>query len=404
MVSQKMICLSFRRILELGTRWVLCPLFHAIPGELSIVSPCMDELTPLDTALATVIDDCTECGNCVDQCAYLQRFGTPLAQARSFEAGSLTPETIYSCNVCSLCDVFCPEGLKLSEMFWLMRCRLVEEGRGPLKSHRRILNYEKIGLSDLFQLTAIPEGSEMVFFPGCALAGTRPQQTVRLFEMLRKDIPNLGIVLNCCTKPSHDLGRKDFFGDRFGDLINDLKNSSIKTIVTACPSCHQIFSRYAEDFENKTIYEVLAEHPSLTKIDQPLEMAVHDPCATRFDSTVQQSVRDLGRAMGCTTVEMKHGRKKTFCCGEGGSASFVAPDLTKTWGEKRRDEAGKKPVLTYCAGCVQFLSGPMDIYHIIDLLLEPEKTLAGKAPVSRSPFTYLNRLRLKYKLRRGHNT
>jgi uncharacterized membrane protein YdjX (TVP38/TMEM64 family) len=36
--------------------------------------------------------------------------------------------------------------------------------------------------------------------------------------------------------------------------------------------------------------------------------------------------------------------------------------------------------------------------HLVDLFLEPERTLAGRARVSRAPFTYLNRLRLKKNL------
>ena len=61
-------------------------------------------------------------------------------------------------------------------------------------------------------------------------------------------------------------------------------------------------------------------------------------------------------------------------------------------------------MITYCAGCVQFFSGKMTTIHVADLLLDPKNALAGKAKISRSPFTYLNRLMLKLKLRRGHNT
>jgi len=38
--------------------------------------------------------------------------------------------------------------------------------------------------------------------------------------------------------------------------------------------------------------------------------------------------------------------------------------------------------------------------HLADLLFDPERTLAGKARVSKAPFTYLNRLRLKKHLQR----
>jgi len=38
--------------------------------------------------------------------------------------------------------------------------------------------------------------------------------------------------------------------------------------------------------------------------------------------------------------------------------------------------------------------------HIADLLFFPDKTMHGKAPVSRSPFTYVNRLLLKRRFKR----
>jgi Fe-S oxidoreductase len=95
---------------------------------------------------------------------------------------------------------------------------------------------------------------------------------------------------------------------------------------------------------------------------------------------------------------MKHQKKRTLCCGEGGSASFVAPDITDQWAEERAQQAEGRPVITYCAGCVQFLSGPLGIVHLVDLLLEPKRALEGTLAISRSPFTYLNRLMLKFKI------
>ncbi|MGI9571177.1 MAG: heterodisulfide reductase-related iron-sulfur binding cluster, partial [Desulfobulbia bacterium] len=299
----------------------------------------MDELTPLDTALATVIDDCTECGGCVRQCAFLQRYGNPSVLAQQQQAGSLAPEVIYSCSLCRLCDVHCPEALNISEMLWLMRCRLVEEGRGPLRQHRRILSYEEIGLSRLFQLSAIPENSTTVFFPGCALAGTRPKQVRELFIHLEKKIDHLGIVLNCCAKPSHDLGRTTFFERVFTTQIDELKVRGITTLITACPSCHQIFTRYAEGMKVKTIYQILDGQAPVQKVETREEICIHDPCSTRFDSEVHQSVRSITEQLGLTIGGMKHQRKRTLCCGEGGSACFVAPDITDNWAEARAEQA-----------------------------------------------------------------
>jgi len=363
----------------------------------------MDEL---NRSLAEIRDGCTECGNCVNQCTYLQQFGTPAAQAVKFEGGDLEPETIYSCSLCGLCDVFCPEKIHPAEMFRQMRCRLVEEGRGPLKQHRRILAYEKRGLSKLFGLELLPQGCQTVFFPGCALAGSRHGLAYRLFRMLSRTIDNLGIVLNCCAKPSHDLGRADFFSNTFSALTADLKMRGIQTVLTACPSCHQIFSRYGSEFEVLTVYEVLADRldgsaEAFNQHESPEHFTIQDPCATRTDAQVHKSVRKISAALGFSVSEMKHSRKKTFCCGEGGAACFVAPKITEQWSRKRKTESRGKTVITYCTGCVQFLSKKISTIHILDLLLNREQAMEGRTSVGRPPFTYLNRLLLKARLKRG---
>jgi len=363
-------------------------------------------MAELNHTLGEIKEGCTECGSCVNQCAYLQWFGTPAAQAIRFAADDLEPEVIYSCSLCGLCDVFCPEQLHPAEMFRQMRSRLVEQGRGPLKHHRRILAYEKRGLSPLFCVEMLPKNCKTVFFPGCALAGTSNQTAYRLFTLLNERIDDLGIVLDCCTKPSHDLGRIDFFNDRFSKLTNRFRARGVTSILTACPSCHQVFSRYAAGFDVTSVYEIFADTIDSRKITvtpeaPPAIMTIHDPCATRFDPAVQQSVRRLAARLGCEIKEMKHSRRKTFCCGEGGSASFVAPEISGQWSLKRKTESRSTPILTYCTGCVQFLSKEMSITHIFELLLGDTQAGNKKNAVAKAPFTYLNRLLLKYRLRRG---
>ena len=92
---------------------------------------------------------------------------------------------------------------------------------------------------------------------------------------------------------------------------------------------------------------------------------------------------------------MPHHGTKTFCCGEGGSAGFISRDLAKNWGVLRNKEADGKTIIAYCAGCTNFLNPLTPTSHIIDLIFEPEATMSGNVKVSKAPFTYLNRLRLK---------
>jgi hypothetical protein len=132
-------------------------------------------------------------------------------------------------------------------------------------------------------------------------------------------------------------------------------------------------------------------------------VTIQDSCVARFEEDMQHSIRSLIQAKGVTHEEMKHHGKKTLCCGEGGGVHFVAPDLAGNWAAIRQAEYGGKRIITYCAGCAHFLRniGPTD--HLLDLIFDPVVTLAGKAKVSRSPFTYFNRILLKRRFRKKQN-
>jgi len=359
-----------------------------------------DSPQKLERELDRIIEACTECGNCVRQCQYLRQYGTPRALAEAFKAGILAVETIYSCNLCRLCNVVCPERLEPSGLFHLMRCSMVADGRAPLRQHRRMLTYERIGLSRIYELYVIPENCTAVFFPGCALAGSRPEQTLRLFSMMRTDIPDLGVVLSCCAKPSRDLGRTGFFNTVIDRLLDRLKHRGVHSIITACPSCQSVLSEHGSGFDVKTIYHVLAGGTPAAEPAAPAAVAIHDPCATRFDTDLHKITRSIVSAAGLDIKEMKYKGKRTLCCGEGGSACYVDAAITDSWAEKRAEEAAGLPVLTYCAGCVEFFSKRFETIHIIDLLLHPQRAMTGAAKISKSPMTYVNRLMVKLKMKR----
>lgn len=65
----------------------------------------------------------------------------------------------------------------------------------------------------------------------------------------------------------------------------------------------------------------------------------------------------------------------------------------------RKKETNGKRIITYCAGCSNFMGSFAPTSHILDLMFEPEATMAGKVKISKAPFTYLNRLRLKHQLK-----
>jgi Fe-S oxidoreductase len=356
----------------------------------------------LDNTLTAISEQCIECKICVKQCAFLKKYGTPKKIADSCKPDDQISLTLaFECSLCSLCTAVCPEKINPRQMFLEMRRCAVATGKADFAKQKPLLNFEKRGTSRLYSFYGLPAGCDTVLFPGCALAGSRPQRLLQLLEHLREFFPNLGIVLDCCTKPSHDLGRSAYFQAMFSEMENYLVGHGIKTVLVACPSCYAIFSQYGKSLTTRTVYDILSKEywqPGSQPFSAPV--TIQDSCVARFETDIQVAVRKLIRSRGIPFEEMKHQGKKTLCCGEGGGAHFVAPELAGNWAQMRKSEVDGKQIITYCAGCAHFLASIGPTAHLLDLVFDPAITLSGRAKTSRAPFTYLNRLLLKWKFKR----
>ncbi len=346
--------------------------------------------------------DCVKCGLCGKECRFLEKYGSPRQIADLFDLLKGAHRAMaYACSLCRLCTAVCPKGLDPAAMFLEMRRSAVQEGLAPYPQHRGILKYEKRGISSRYTWYGFPEGCDTVFFPGCTLTGTRPKTTLAFYRYLRRHLPQVGIVLDCCTKPSHDLGRQAYFQEVFSEMKGFLMKMGIRKVIVACPNCHQIFKTYATEMALLTAYEFMAMDGIPHLAGSGKTVTVHDPCALRFEEAVHVAVRGLLEKQGLRVQEMRHHGRKTLCCGEGGSAGCLAPELSEHWGFLRKKEAAGTSTFTYCAGCVNNLRRRMPAGHLLDLMFEPDKALEGRSTVFSSPLTYLCRLWVKKRLKKG---
>lgn len=356
--------------------------------------------SPLSVRLKTISEKCITCELCLQECAFISKHGQPKEIADAFNPfDKKDQDRAFECSLCGLCAAVCPVDINPSEMFLEMRREAVRQGNGNFPEHAGLLKYEKRGTSRRYTWYGLPQDCDSILFPGCTLPGTRPDKTIKLFEYMQAQIPTLGIVLDCCTKPSHDLGRQAYFDAMFGELQNFLVKNHIRNVYVACPNCYSVFSRYGEAFAVKTVYEFMAQNglPSRAQVKQIV--SIHDPCSVRFNAQIHTAVRELAERQGLTVAEMAHHGTKTICCGEGGAAGLVASSLASNWGSLRQKETNGKKMIAYCAGCASFLNPLTPTIHILDLLFEPQAAMAGKARISKAPFTYLNRIRLKNRLK-----
>ena len=159
-----------------------------------------------------ITEKCTECSLCQKECTFLQKYGNPKVIAdKYYLIDGKGQNKAFECSLCGLCAAVCPAEIDPSRMFLEMRWEAVSLGQEEISEYQALLNYEKRGISKRYTWYGLPRGCDTVLFPGCALPGTRPETVLNLFEHLRQSNPNLGIVLDCCIKPSLDLGRQAIF-------------------------------------------------------------------------------------------------------------------------------------------------------------------------------------------------
>ena len=361
---------------------------------------------PLAEQVAGIAETCINCPKCMSECEFLKQNGTPKFIAEHYHPDDPDWLTLaFACSLCGLCAVVCPVKLEPANMFIEMRREAVDRGAAPLPAHKGIMAYEQRGISERYSWYSLPEGCDTVLFPGCTFAGTRMDTTIALYEHLKQTLPNLGIVLDCCCKPSHDLGRDAFFQAMFGELREYLTDHGVKTVIVVCPNCFKVFKTYGGPLTVITAYQLLASDGTPVKIKNGKGFAafsIHDPCVLRNEPSIQDAVRNLAVKEGVEIQEMPHSRETTLCCGEGGSVGFVNTELSAGWGMLRKKEAKDRRLLTYCAGCAGFLNRKTPTDHILDAVFYPDDVAAGKRKVAHPPLTYFNRIRLKRYLKKNH--
>ncbi len=341
---------------------------------------------------------CTQCGICVGKCRFLKNFGNPKVLAASWinGVGDVNP---FFCSLCRLCSSVCPQGLDPAEMVLAVRTLYIEEGEGRYSAHGPLRFWEKAGSSSLLSWYGLPTGCRAVYFPGCSLPGTRPKVFQQLFYTLAANIEHLGLVLDCCARPSHDLGDVSAAESQVRDMCSVLRKAGVETIYVSCPGCYSMLSSQAGSLRIRTIYEYLdtCEHLVLPVFEGTA--TVHDCCVTRDHQELHEAVRSLLSRMGIQCHEMQHTGSHTICCGEGGGVHLLDAELAGAWGQIRQQEftaISALTVVTYCGGCSEYLGRHMTTCHILDLLFGKVTLLEQRPRVWASPWLYLVRLAVKW--------
>jgi glutamate synthase (NADPH) small chain len=336
-----------------------------------------------------------ECMECVKVCEFLASFkGYPKKYIRqiynnlSIVMGQRHGnKLINSCSNCGLCKKVCPEDLHMGEICITAREAMVQQGKMPPSAHEFALRDMEFSNSEKCVLSHHQPGmnsSKFLFFPGCQLCASSPENVAKTYSYLTDSLSGgVGLMLRCCGAPADWAGRTEEFARVLSDFGNQWKDMGRPELIVACSTCYSEFRKNLPHVKIQSLWVTfdrvgLPEGPRM----EPFAVAVHDPCTSRYENRVHESVRSILQKLGYDIRELPLSRNKTECCGFGGLMYFANRDLAEKVIERRISESPHQ-YLAYCAMCRDHFSARgKPTWHLLDLIFgpgDPEKG-AQKGP------------------------
>lgn len=286
--------------------------------------------------------------------------------------GTLATRFISTCNQCGLCKEVCPIGIDTGE-FLLANHRIMrEKGAMPWAFHDFWLRDMEFTNGSDAQLSRGPLGyheSRYVFFPGCQLGASDPQYVVESYRWLLAHKPDTGLMLNCCGAPAEWAGDEKLHGEVIAQLHDQWVALGKPVAVFACPTCKQMFDRYLPEVEGVFLYDLILKwgnHPF--KEGRGETISVFDPCSSREEPELQQTVRQLVEQAGFSHEPLPMEGKHAACCSWGGQVSITNPRYTREVVSARITQ-NEHPYITYCVNCRDiFASAQKPVYHLLDIV------------------------------------
>jgi Fe-S oxidoreductase len=334
--------------------------------------------------------DC-QCLECVRHCVYLAEYGAyPKTYARRVYNNSAIVKGIHqtntfinSCSLCRQCETLCPHDFSMADLCLEARQLMVRESRMPPSAHWFALEEMRSARTEGALVRRAPEKdtSRVLFFPGCQLAGIRPDQTLRLYDRLLELDPETGIWLDCCAAPAHWAGQVEEFSEILGEMKNIWADKGHPRILTACSTCLQMFRKHLPQINAASVWTILAGGAFAKAAPGPA-LTLSDPCTSRHDEETRNAVRYLLEAVGQPLAPMAMSGELTECCGFGGLMDNANPALARKVAAARVAQT-EMDMLTYCAMCRDQLARTgKPVLHLLDVLFPDSSHPATEPPVS----------------------
>jgi glutamate synthase (NADPH) small chain len=349
------------------------------------------ESEAIDEARRCILCECLEC---VKVCPYLEHYrGYPKRYAReiynneSIVMGARhANKMINSCSLCGLCERVCPENFAMQDLCLAARKSMVSRDKMPPSAHEFALMDMAFSQGEDFAMARHQPGkstSTYLFFPGCQLCASSPDKVFTTYQYLCTKISHgVGLMLDCCSAPAHWAGREAHFQENLKSWKQKWIDLGKPELIVACSTCYRIFSDYLQDVPIISLWQFFGKIglPQSHFSGEQKHLVVHDPCTTRYEREIQNSVRSLLQKSDFNTEELVLSGEFTECCGFGGLMQNAHPEIARET-LQRRAMLSPSDYVTYCGMCRDNLaSAGKRVLHILDILFPDPQDIdpAGK--------------------------
>jgi len=329
------------------------------------------------------INRCNECDACLAVCPtyevtkefLLSPRGRLKAAKDVIGENNITEEAIksaYTCPKCSACETVCPENIEISKIVAETRNKIVENGKGPLPPHKKVIEglLEKgnaVGGDPANRLGWLPEPFEpcqstTLLFVGCTPAYLVKDAAKYSYLALKKLGIDFMIIEDegCCGTYIYESGNVALAKEYFQKNVDRFKKLGITKLIVPCNGCFKCFKYFypevlgSYDFEVlhvvQAIYNKVKENPDLlNKIER--KITYHDSCRLGRVEGYTEEPRKLLEWCGAEIHELPRSRQDTLCCGSGGGIRSAFKELSFDIAKNLLNQTKTKDLVAPCPFC-----------------------------------------------------
>ncbi|MFK8269279.1 (Fe-S)-binding protein [Capnocytophaga cynodegmi] len=200
---------------------------------------------------------------------------------------------------------------------------------------------QKLNIPTMAEMTAQGKSPEILFWVGSAGSyDDRAKRIVKAFAHLlnqaKISFAVLGTEESDTGDPAKRAGNEFLFQMQAMMNIQVLEAYNIKEIVTTCP---HIFNTLKNEYPALGgNYKVWHHTQYLKKLISEGKLSVnqdklngkritfHDPCYLGRGNNIYDAPREILQKLGANLTEMKKSKKRSLCCGAGGTQMFKEPE------------------------------------------------------------------------------